>query len=139
MKSIQMIKIYNHIFEEGVTSILCSQASLDPHLLNLEQDSRLGISLLIPVLTDFSDQVNQLKLLESDQYFYPIIDQHITLQVIAAGNNQFKLENHPIKDYISALHVFDLSLYHVHDRHALVSIEIFRGFNKIISHRHKIL
>lgn len=37
--------------------------------------------------------INQLKLLEPDQYFYPSTDRHITLQVMATGNNQFNSEN----------------------------------------------
>lgn len=63
----------------------------------------MGISLVIPVKTDFSHQINQLKLLEPDQYFYPSTDWHITLQVIATGDNQFNFENHPIIKYISTL------------------------------------
>lgn len=48
-----MLEIYNHMFEKSSRSILCGDISLDPHLLNLELDKRLGISLLIPVRNDF--------------------------------------------------------------------------------------
>ncbi len=98
-----MFEIYNQMFEESSRSILRGGISLDPHLLNLELDKRLGISLLIPVQNDFLPQINQIKLLEPDQYFYPSTDWHITLQVIVTGNNQFNPENHPIRKYISIL------------------------------------
>lgn len=93
------------MFQESSRSILCGDISLDPHLLNLELDKRLGISLLIPVRNNFLPQITQIKLLEPDQYFYPSTDLHITLQVIATGNSQFNPENHPIRYFPQTAHV----------------------------------
>lgn len=98
-----MIRIYDQMFHESSCSILDGGISLDSHLLNLELDNRLGISLIIPVQVDFSHQIKQLQLLEPDQYFYPSTDWHITLQVISTGRNPFSLEDYPIKKYISTL------------------------------------
>ena len=84
---------YDNIWNTSKNKILKNDINVDHNLSDLQNDKRLGISLIIPVgkalAGIFYDGLRNVKLYEPDQYYYPPSDMHITLLDLIAANENF--------------------------------------------------
>jgi len=75
-------KLYRSIAANSRSSLLKNQAGLDKLAKNPADDSRRGISLILPVRLNgeaYGVLVDALSRIEPGQYFYPIGDLHVTI------------------------------------------------------------
>ena len=95
-------KNYTKIWENN-KEILSKGGHGDPFLMSPENDTRMGLSLLIrikgEVLSQISDYIQELKSIEPTLYYYPPKDFHITVLDIQRGEPNRTIPSN-VNDYI---------------------------------------
>jgi len=74
--------LYSRIHDTGRSRILAGEAEPDPWLNRLSEDTRMGISLIIPLsgsLPAYEGIAGKFRSCEPGQYYYPPGDLHITV------------------------------------------------------------
>jgi 2'-5' RNA ligase len=96
--------LYTAINLEGMEAIRSGQEKIDPHLNNLEQDKRLGLTLLITIKGEitqgFQFLTTAIRKIESEQYFYPETDLHITILDLISATESFEKNDDIIRESI---------------------------------------
>ena len=98
--------LYNkNIYEKNKNKLLLGGIA-DKFLLKAKEDNRMSLDILIRISPEISDKIEKcildLKNIESDLYFYPRSDFHITvLDILKAEENRIIPEN--ISEYIDLI------------------------------------
>lgn len=90
------IDLYNTIYSKNRNYILTGNIIIDDVLAHNRPDSRLGISLIIPIKNieeKFNSFIGSAMQLEPEQYYYPFNDLHITIFDYIQGNENYKRNN----------------------------------------------
>lgn len=98
------IKLYNKIFDENIDPIQQGIVSIDQFLLGNRIDNRKGISLIIPISIDYNvyeSLINEYKVLEPNQYYYPYSDLHITIFTFLSARDSYKVNTELEKLFIN--------------------------------------
>ena len=102
--------LYDKIYNSYIDSIKKGDINTDNFLLSKSEDKRRGISLIIPVPFNkviYSSFIDAFRNTESDQYYYPLSDLHITIFTFISARDTYinnpKLENEFIKITETAL------------------------------------
>jgi len=113
---------YNKLYTGSITKIEADNYEID-HLIDSNDDYRFGITLLIR--PDENTKVNiqhfldEVKLIEPDQYYYQNSDIHITVMSIISCYDGFDLDKINIQDYVRVIK-------HVIEKHKNFTIQ-FKG------------
>ncbi|KJD32965.1 mutarotase [Tamlana nanhaiensis] len=96
------LSLYNHAI-----SVYKNDTYEVDNNIDSELDNRYGITLLIrppkEIKAQISSFLNDLKRIESNQYFYPETDIHITVMSIISCYNDFNLSNINLEEYIAII------------------------------------
>lgn len=97
---------YNQLYKTSSKAILTGNYNLDSKIYD-SSDSRFGITLLIrpseEIKTSIQLFLNELKAVDSSQYYYPNSDIHITLLSIISCYEGFSLDKIVVSDYIEII------------------------------------
>ncbi|KFF05454.1 2'-5' RNA ligase family protein [Flavobacterium reichenbachii] len=97
---------YKELYKKSSEAILSKNYVLDQQI-NDASDSRFGITLLIrpseKIKSEINLLLNELKEVDSDQYFYPDSDIHITVLSIISCHEGFDLNQISPHDYIEII------------------------------------
>ena len=97
---------YNQLYKKSSEAILAGNYKLDSQLNN-ESDSRFGITFLIRpseiIKANIQLFLDELKVVEPHQYYYPDADIHITLMSIISCYEGFILDKISVEDYIKII------------------------------------
>jgi 2'-5' RNA ligase len=94
---------YDRIWNSSKENLLNNDVSTDINLSNIEDDKRLGLTVLIPLGDIFLKVINQLKEIEPKQYFYPATDTHITVIDFIGASEDFVFDEKQVKVYKKVL------------------------------------
>ncbi|PKB15355.1 2'-5' RNA ligase family protein [Flavobacterium sp. 5] len=102
MHNKKLNKVYQDLYHQAYPKILKGEYSIDEKIDNA-LDQRFGMTLLIrpqiEVKNDIQKFLNELKILEPEQYYYPNSDLHITVLSIISCYVGFNLENISVSEY----------------------------------------
>jgi 2'-5' RNA ligase len=94
---------YNSLYKDSLEKIKSDEYQIDS-LIDSPFDKRYGITLLARINRNVKDEIqkflNELKIIEPEQYYYPDSDLHITVMSIISCYNGFQLSNIPIEKYV---------------------------------------
>lgn len=94
---------YNQLYRKSSKAILEGNYHLETELNN-KSDSRFGLTLLIRPSQEIKANIqlflNELKAIDSAQYYYPDSDIHITVLSIISCYEGFTLDKIRVEDYI---------------------------------------
>lgn len=94
---------YNQSMETGISLVETGNYTIDPYLLS-KHDTRYGISLLIrpgaSTNLKIQDFLDQLRIIDPNQYYYPGSDIHVTVLSIISCFPGFQLNQIHPEDYI---------------------------------------
>ena len=97
---------YNELYKQSSEAILAGNYKLDSQI-NDQNDSRFGITLLIrpneTIKANIQLFLNELKAIDSLQYYYPNSDIHITAMSIISCYEGFSLDKVSIPDYVEII------------------------------------
>jgi len=97
---------YNQLYKKSSKAILTEQYKLDPQINN-PSDSRFGLTLLIrpseTIKANIQLFLEEIKAIESNQYYYPDSDIHITVMGIISCYEGFTLDQINIPEYIDLI------------------------------------
>jgi 2'-5' RNA ligase len=92
---------------KGTEAILNKQEEVDPILNHLEQDNRLGLTLLISLQCKITEKIGivqeKIAKIEPTQYFYPASDIHMTILDIISASSDYERDEAQIKKLISII------------------------------------
>lgn len=98
---------YDEIWNSSKEDILNNNIYIDSNLSNIENDKRLGLTVLIQikgeVLNKFLEIINQLKEIEPEQYYYPSTDMHITVIDFIGASEDFVFDENKVEIYKKVL------------------------------------
>lgn len=96
-------EIYRYLWLSAEEAFQQGELDLDPHLSDLENDLRRGITLVAwpsqPCVERFSQLADELKEILPGQYFYDPQDYHITILTLIDAYAGFDLDDTPIELY----------------------------------------
>lgn len=97
---------YNQLYKKSSESILAGNYKLDSQLNN-ESDSRFGITFLVRpseiIKANIQLFLDELKVVEPHQYYYPDADIHITVMSIISCYDGFTLDKINVHEYIDLI------------------------------------
>lgn len=110
-----LIKHYGALYKESIEKIAADNYHIDKQIDSLS-DHRFGLTLIIrpDIQTKNNIQcfLNELKEIDSGQYYYPNSDIHITAMSIISCYDGFDLSMISIPNYVA---IIDKSLVDIHD------------------------
>ncbi|MDA8426096.1 MAG: hypothetical protein M0Z80_08145 [Treponema sp.] len=86
-------RLYDRIHAENIGKIASGEISVDDYLGGSIPDSRLGLSLIIPIRSfagAYDTLVNSLRRIEPGQYCYPPCDLHVTVFDFIRGSATYR-------------------------------------------------
>lgn len=99
--------LYATINERGRGAIEQGKEELDPYLAGRKADERRGLTLLIHLPAHLSRNINfslqNFKLLDPKNYYYPAADMHITVMDLLGARSDIDWSTVPIKDYCAVI------------------------------------
>ncbi|WP_242927279.1 2'-5' RNA ligase family protein [Pontibacter vulgaris] len=102
MNQEQLAYHYNHLYQESANKILNNNLTIDT-LIDSTTDSRFGITLLIrpnaEVKQNIEKFLEEIRLNEPDQYYYPASDLHVTILSIISCYDGFDLFQIAVNQY----------------------------------------
>ncbi|MFI1745583.1 mutarotase [Thalassobellus sediminis] len=97
---------YNNLYTESIQKISNNNYQIDD-LIESSLDKRFGITLVIRPSIEVKNEIqkflNELKSIDSNQYYYQNSDIHITVMSIISCYDGFKLENIKQSEYIKII------------------------------------
>ena len=144
----ELQNLYSKMWVDSIDRYKNNNCETDP-LINQPSDKRRGITVVSYfdhcVEAKISNFLNELKLIEPDQYYYPKKELHLTILSIISCIAGFKLSNIDIKEYSSIFKeaINDIGVFNVKYKGITVSPSciLIQGFpdNKQLSHlRHSL-
>ena len=85
-------RLYDSIYNTNIADIESGNIKVDDYLIGNKPDSRMGISLIIPIHSiskSYANLVSSLKKIEPAQYYYPTHDLHITIFDYIQGTEKY--------------------------------------------------
>jgi 2'-5' RNA ligase len=108
-------KHYHTLYKESIEKILADDYQID-NQIDSPSDHRFGLTLIIrpdiQTKNNIQGFLDKLKELDSEQYYYPNSDIHITAMSIISCYDGFDLATISIPDYVS---IIEKSLVNIHD------------------------
>jgi len=111
-------RLYDSIYNTNIADIESGNIKVDDYLIGNKPDSRMGISLIIPIRSisnSYDNLVSSLKTIEPGQYYYPTHDLHITIFDFIQGTENYtrnsELEKELIrisKESLKSVHEFPI-------------------------------
>ena len=96
--------LYSSIHSGSMQSIVNGHETIDPLLNARENDTRFGITLLIPLGTSIASEISsirdEIRKIEPGQYFYPASDLHVTVLDLQSAHESFQRDNERIEESI---------------------------------------
>jgi len=86
--------LYDKIYNSYIDSIKKGSIETDKFLSSKIKDKRRGISLIIPVPFNkiiYSSFVDAFRSIETEQYYYPLSDLHITIFTFLSARDTYKI------------------------------------------------
>lgn len=118
--SLSSRSLYDSIYDNNIVDIESGNIKIDEYLKGSKLDSRMGVSLIIPIHSisySYSNLVSSLKKIEPEQYYYPTRDLHITIFDYVQGTEKYvrntELEKAFIeisKQSLKIVHAFPITL-----------------------------
>lgn len=105
--------LYETIRRENRECIRDGRIIVDKSLLDVDSDSRKGISLIIPInfgKNEYKSLVRMFKVLEPDQYYYPFSDLHITIFDFIKATNEYKQDHNLEKAFVE---ISEMAVKHI--------------------------
>ncbi|MNS07796.1 hypothetical protein D3C72_392470 [compost metagenome] len=97
---------YNHLYNESVETIAANRYQIDP-LIDSATDNRFGITLIIrpdaAIKNKIQGFLDDLRAIDSEQYYYPDSDIHITVLSIISCYDGFDLATISVSDYVAII------------------------------------
>ena len=94
---------YSNLYEESIEKILCDTYHIDDQI-DSSLDNRFGITLLIRPTIQIKNNIqyflDELRAIDSEQYYYPNSDIHITVMSIISCYSGFDLATVSVPDYV---------------------------------------
>lgn len=111
-------KLYQEINDNGIQAISHHNESIDQYLSAVKQDSRRGLTLLVPIPAHIRRNImfcrQKLQMVEPSQYYYPTADLHITAIDLLAARLRFSLSSSITKKYCDQLKEIASSIGLIH-------------------------
>lgn len=87
-------KVYDSLWQDAVDYYARGNVQIDPHLLDLQNDQRRGLTIILrpsqEIIQQFSRLVETLKRIDSEQYYYFPDQFHVTvLTLVTAKGNPY--------------------------------------------------
>jgi hypothetical protein len=95
--------LYDKIFNNHINHIKNGNIETDCFLSSQTEDNRRGISLVIPIPFNsikYSSLINMFRDIESDQYYYPLSDLHITIFTFLSARDTYKCNKELENEFI---------------------------------------
>lgn len=113
-----LVRHYDTLFTNSINEIKTNNCQID-ELIDSPNDFRFGLTLIIRLNQDINSSINsfldELRVLEPYQYYYPPIDRHVTLLSIISCYEGFTPDKININQYVSTMekalndkHAFDI-------------------------------
>ena len=103
---VDLLEHYNHLFRESSKDILEGHHFID-YQINSSLDNRFGLTLIVKPNAQIKNNIqgffNELKTIDSSQYYYPLSDIHITVISIISCYDGFTLTNISLPQYIEII------------------------------------
>lgn len=97
---------YDNLYKKSLQTFSSQGVEIDHNIDNLKDD-RYGLTLIVrpnkKVQKKISEFTNQLNQIETEQYYYPLSDIHITILSIISCTTGLKLKNIEVSDYIDLI------------------------------------
>ena len=97
---------YSNLYEESIEKILCDTYHIDDQI-DSSLDNRFGITLLIRPTIQIKNNIqyflDELRAIDSEQYYYPNSDIHITVMSIISCYSGFDLATVSVPDYVKII------------------------------------
>lgn len=97
---------YNELYINSIQKIKSGNYQID-NLIHSPSDNRFGVTLLIRPDKQIRDAIhkflNDLKVVEPDQYYYPDSDIHVTVMSIISCYGGFDLKKIQVMDYVDII------------------------------------
>lgn len=114
----ELLRHYDTLFTDSINEIKTNNCQID-ELIDSPHDTRFGITLVIRLSSEINSAINsfldELRVLEPHQYYYPSIDRHVTLLSIISCYEGFTPDKINITEYVSTMekalndkHAFDI-------------------------------
>jgi 2'-5' RNA ligase len=106
IRNIRITKLYNDLWEDALGLFAQGQVDLDWYLVNRQSDNRLGLTVIARptqrVVDNISALIDQLALVEPDQYYYQPDELHITILSLFTATEHFKPYFAKLANYMTA-------------------------------------
>ena len=101
-----LLEHYNHLFRESSKDILEGNHFID-NQINSSSDNRFGLTLIAKPNAQIKNNIqiffNELKTIDSSQYYYPLSDIHVTVISIISCYDGFSLQNISLPQYVEII------------------------------------
>jgi hypothetical protein len=97
------ITLYDRIHDSNIEDIGEGRVEIDRYLATAENDPRMGISLIIPIVgnsENYRELVNRFERVEPDQYYYPFGNLHITVFDFIQGSADYRRDEFLEKTFL---------------------------------------
>ena len=103
---VDLLEHYNHLFRESSKDILEGHHFID-YQINSSSDNRFGLTIIVKPNAQIKNNIqgffNELKTIDSSQYYYPLSDIHLTVISIISCYEGFSLTNISLPQYIKII------------------------------------
>lgn len=97
---------YNLLYKEAIGKIVSDTYQIDD-LIDSKTDKRIGLTVVIRPPVAVREKIQQfldeLKIIEPNQYYYPSSDIHITVMSIISCYEGFEIDNIDLPKYIDLI------------------------------------
>jgi len=130
--------IYKSLYKKNIQYIKSNNITIDNNLLNLNNDRRLGLSIILRPGYEFKPFYNSLlsdfKNIDPEQYYYPFEDLHITVFEFIPAYTDFQIDDFELNKYISIFkNIFKDEMPFIIDFSGIVFVKtagIIKGYDK---------
>ncbi len=99
-------KHYNNLYQKSIEKIIDDTYHIDDQI-DSSLDNRFGITLLIRPSIEVKSSIqcflDELRIIDSEQYYYPNSDIHITVMSIISCYSGFNLATISVSDYVEII------------------------------------
>jgi 2'-5' RNA ligase len=133
------IDLYSAIHDRDIKHLRAGKIKIDNNIINSQIDHRMGISLIIPILTIkdvYEKVVNDFISIDPNQYYYPFSDLHITVFDFAKGSSSYVFNAFREQQLMQICDELfkDMNLFEINFRGIIFSIEagMIKGYDSDI-------
>jgi 2'-5' RNA ligase len=97
---------YSELYHDAVLKIKSGRVEIDS-MIDSPLDKRLGLTVAFQpeknIRQKFFDFIEQLRIIEPEQYYYPVSDMHVTVISLVSCYEGFSLSQISLDDYITII------------------------------------